>query len=234
VNPTRRARPAWASTALRMWASRAPPGGPIGTVALSANRAPQVTFVRAGKVFYASAGGFTMQQGFMEGIAPKCSTTIRTTKTPLCHYFEWTRPEPTTEAWCNLTTKRLRTNHMFGFGFSNTSLMARECTSGAGVTVWNSESGGVNDWFLPSIEELKLLKSSNYGGRLDVAPGQTGALQGAWSSSEDARDDSDWNYRGRGCVWTGVYFLNFLESLNNPLPLGDRTVPQYVIQVRAF
>ena len=175
-----------------------------------------------GIVFYAPASGLTIAAGVMADMPrPKCATT----KTG-CHYFEWLRAEPTSEAWCDITTRRPgTTQYMLGYGFSNTSAMARECTSGAGVTVWNSESGGVNDWFLPSIEELKLLKSSNYGGRMKVALLEAG--RGVWSSSEDAR---------QGWGWIGVYFLNYDESQNNtvPLPLGDRTKMYAVLQVRAF
>ena len=70
--------------------------------------------------------------------------------------------------WCDLTnvslldtitdvSRKLNYGTDLGKGKSNTNLMTSKCTSGAGVLASNYRGGGMNDWFLPSRDELNEL-----------------------------------------------------------------------------
>ena len=91
-----------------------------------------------GVVFVASTLGFKM-------VDSPCGQA--------CHYLEAQR-EAVPRKWCNITTHLEGTREDFGYGYRNTAVMATNCNTGAGESAWNSESGGVQDWFLPSEREL--------------------------------------------------------------------------------
>jgi hypothetical protein len=62
-------------------------------------------------------------------------------------------------AWCNNTSTDITgaVGTLIGTGAANTAAMLGGCTSGAGVSARNYDGGGLNDWFLPSLDELDQL-----------------------------------------------------------------------------
>jgi len=103
-----------------------------------------------------------------------------------------------------------------GDGKSNTNLISKICKSGAAVLARSYKGGGKNDWYLPSIYELKAL--SDY--ILDLDPARTfriGSelkygfkLWNYWSSSgNDAYDD--WLLE----FTTSQYFQGIAENNSN-------------------
>ena len=96
-----------------------------------------------GKVFYVSTAEFAMT-------GSPCGTS--------CHYLEAQTDLIGPMAWCDVSELVLpQTSNVFGSGYSNTEAIANGCTSGPGRAAWDSTSGDVSDWFLPSMQELKAL-----------------------------------------------------------------------------
>ena len=170
-----------------------------------------------GKVFYVSAGGFQMfETPLCEGSFPRRSDPNKR----FCHYLEVQNMFITPQVWCDITPISVETWNLLGNGYRNTRLIAEACTSGAGVTAWNSESGGVNDWFLPSDGELTLLVSL----RKDLT------YRGVWSSTQDTKATGGGITGGAG-AWArqGSPFEKEVERLLRPL-----TAEVGVYPIRAF
>ena len=111
----------------------------------------------------------------------------------------------------NITTNA--TGITIGTGNANTNAIVTSQGTGnyAAKVCFDLELNGYNDWYLPSIDELKIL----YNNRISIG-GFTGDLY--WSSSEYAT--------------IYAFDLNFINGVQNPL--GDKFVQHYIRAIHAF
>ncbi len=103
---------------------------------------------------------------------------------PSCVGLEALTSEGGPVAWCSVTRTAFAPNGTaIGTGKANTqSMMTGGCTSGAGYSAANTDSGGFNDWYLPSSDELYALWKK----RSLAALANTFGDGTKWSSSQDA------------------------------------------------
>jgi len=106
-----------------------------------------------------------------------------------CTYLEALTSEAGKVAWCSDTRTDVGANGTaIGTGAANTQSMVTTggCTSGAGYSAANTDSGGFTDWYLPSTGELYALwqKRSLFG--LDGTFAKNGTNT-YWSSSQDTQ-----------------------------------------------
>lgn len=100
------------------------------------------------------------------------------------------------------------------FALNKKIIMMRSYTA-AGACL-DLELNGFKDWYLPTIEELKLIYNNLHKNNLGNY--KKGIVSSYWSSTEN-----DWSY---------AYYMDFNGgSINN---LGGKNTSQYVIAVRAF
>jgi hypothetical protein len=155
-----------------------------------------------GKIFYISSGGFTM-----------------TNNGQTCHYLEATPADITgTFAWSSGgvydTTNITGTETALGTGRKNTALiLATDVAAPAALACKNYNSGGKNDWFLPSRAELYEL----YGNRSVIGNLTTTSGSFYWTSSQYT-------------TTTGGY-VNFFNGNQGS---GPKTNTRNVRAVRAF
>lgn len=157
-----------------------------------------------GNVFYFSSIPFSSP-------GSECNTS--------CHYLEAAPSDfPNTFAWCSDTETFLSISEEgIGFGMSNTSTSNFYCTSGAVQLAADFKNNGLEDWFLPSLDEL---------GQMFINRNSVGGLStgGYWSSSE--YDDSN-GYT----VSNRSRYLNFGDG---DLSATLKVNPLHVRPVRAF
>ena len=85
--------------------------------------------------------------------------------------------------WCNVNTKTILSGTFtaIGTGKANTKEMNSACSSGAGNLATSYRGGKLNDWYLPSLEEVRLLYTQLFINDL----GGMSKNGNYWSSSED-------------------------------------------------
>jgi len=111
-------------------------------------------------------------------------------------YFEsapssWSGGVDPTANWCNITNGEVGTSAQgttIGTGQGNSTAIGSYCTTGAAVTARAYRGGGLNDWFLPSEDELEALQavkttiggfeSASYWSSSEIAAGRSGAFAG--------------------------------------------------------
>jgi hypothetical protein len=126
-------------------------------------------------VFLYTAQGFT-------STGSACGTS--------CHYLEAETGDTLKAAWCNHSDALDGTfSQAIGGGYANTELMSKGCTSGAWKAPWESTSGGVTDWYLPTTGELYAMQSQK-----DVV----GIAASHWGSYQAYRRAASQNFSGRG------------------------------------
>ncbi|CAN2226762.1 Listeria/Bacterioides repeat [Candidatus Nanopelagicaceae bacterium] len=149
------------------------------TVTLTATTCDGATFTcqvgdtgpGGGKIFYVAPGGGTFA----------CGQTLSS----LCIYLE-AAPTTGASAWTdnryawsgNINTSIGSTSTAIGAGYSNTLKMVRQVgagTAGAGSAARGYRGGGLNDWYLPSKDELN---------QITLNQALLSATAGYWSSSE--------------------------------------------------
>ena len=98
--------------------------------------------------------------------------------------------------WCSVASGALpgANARTIGSGAANTTAMLTACSSGAGVLARAYTGGGLNDWYLPALDELTAMTTAR-GGKADVALGQGGYY---WTSSQGLAPNVAWvlDYRG--------------------------------------
>ena len=103
-----------------------------------------------------------------------------------CTYLEALTSEAGQVAWCSDTRTDVGANGTaIGTGAANTQSMVTTggCTSGAGYSAANTDSGGFTDWYLPSTDELYALwKKRSLSGLAG-----TFVIDTYWSSSQDTQ-----------------------------------------------
>jgi uncharacterized repeat protein (TIGR02543 family) len=125
-----------------------------------------------GKVFYVAPGGGTFACG--QSLASTCKylEAAMSSSSP-----SWTDDR---YAWSGNTNTAIgTTSTAIGAGYSNTLKMVRQIgagNAGAGSAARNYRGGGLNDWYLPSKDELNQITANQT--LLD-------ATAGYWSSSEN-------------------------------------------------
>ena len=108
------------------------------------------------------------------------------------------------------------TNSAIGGGFQNTiSITAsNECSAGAGFAA-SAPSGGFNDWYLPSVNELSALDVSNLS---------TGLVSTYWTSTQ---------YSG-----VGAYNMSAASGIGGGAPntktYSSKNIPYTLRSIRAF
>ena len=101
-----------------------------------------------------------------------------------------------------------------GLGNSNSIVAQIGHTSSAAVLCLNSSSGGQNDWYLPSIQELNMLWNNYFNVSMTFSqiPGATVLNpSGYWSSSE-YDNDSSWGVD----FGSGITYANASYNKNSP------------------
>ena len=132
-------------------------------------------------------------------------------------------------AWCNITNVNFTANSdvpyserpvvKVGKGKANTDMMIAFCSSGAGVMARAYNGGGKSDWYLPSGNELWVLR--NYVVKISErsAPIREGFVgSGYWSSTE-------------GFFPNQVWYQDFYDGEQN---YGAKDWIGYVRPIRAF
>jgi hypothetical protein len=86
-------------------------------------------------------------------------------------------------SWCNVTTKVILSGTLpeVGAGKANTKEMINACSSGAGNLAASYRGGKLNDWYLPSLEEVRILYTQLFLQGL----GGMSRNGNYWSSTED-------------------------------------------------
>ena len=123
-----------------------------------------------GKVFYVSDSGFA---------------SPGSTCADWCHYLEAQTTDSPNAVWCNVTSTSIAGTFStaIGGGYANTQNMSQGCTSGAWKAAWESTSGGVTDWYLPSPGERT---------QMEAQKAIVGGLGGFyWSSFQRTFNTSD-------------------------------------------
>jgi hypothetical protein len=130
----------------------------------------------------------------------------------------------TGQAWSDITAVEIGPSaQSIWDGLSNSNAIVSQAghTTSAAALCLNSTSGGYTDWYLPSVEELRMLWNNYFAvvRTLSQAPGAAPLLNGVyWSSSElndtDARHFDFYN--------GGFFYVN------------DKFLANYVRAVRAF
>jgi hypothetical protein len=92
--------------------------------------------------------------------------------------------------WCKNLPQKLAagTDEQIGSGAANTKVGASACPEGAAAVAASYEAGGLQDWFLPSIQELIALDSptlKRFAPALSLQEGQY------WSSSIHRKQNSN-------------------------------------------
>jgi hypothetical protein len=142
-----------------------------------------------GKVFYYSTAGFT-------SAGSACGTS--------CHYLEAETGDTSKAAWCNTYVALDGTfSQEIGGGYANTELMSRGCTSGAWKAPWESTSGGVTDWYLPSLGEIAQMQAQKT---------VVGIAQDHWSSNQENESRAaSHNFSGSGSSNSDIKENKFLS-----------------------
>jgi hypothetical protein len=124
--------------------------------------------------------------------------------------------DPTT-VWCNVAEGAIAgtDSQTIGSGRANTDAMVKACSSGAAVEARRYGGGGLNDWYLPALDELDAMYQARY---LGTYPAAINAYY--WSSSQ-----SGFN--------TNEAFIFALTTGQHPSIYKGRTGP-VVRPIRAF
>jgi hypothetical protein len=191
-----------------------------------------------GKIFYYSAGGFYCGEGFTSTGSP--------TRGP-CHYLEaapntWSdgSPDPT-RTWATDVTSNQTTavtgadGTAIGTGYKNSLAIAAQtgnvAATSAAVAAHGYSGGSMNDWYLPSLDELNQMCKwargqawnsdatlCNDTGTINTGLGAAGFVGlFYWSSSEASALDA----------WGQLFDHGFYDS-------DRKTSTPYVRPVRAF
>ena len=121
--------------------------------------------------------------------------------------------------WCNVTDVwfsgnstdaiiRKSTGQEIGIGKTNTNVMVEGCSSGALVTARTYLGGGKNDWFLPSLGELKEIHSYVNGEGTRYITGETlrkGFDDGSYWTSSEQSERGAISYYWWGTTPSGTY-----------------------------
>lgn len=129
----------------------------------------------------------------------------------------------------NVTT----TESSLGSGFSNTSLMASWCKSGAAQLVKSYEGGGFFDWYLPSKVELTQLCKFTHGdfssNLLTVCEGGGQLLTGPFAFTHPAYHWSSTSHCADGNCFSNVSGLGRDVSIQDGSGVNTRYAPKYEI-----
>jgi hypothetical protein len=124
--------------------------------------------------------------------------------------------------WSNVTNSQIGVNAQSSWDGLNNSLAIiaqnGHITSAASLCL-NSTNSGFSDWYLPSIDEFKLLWQSrfNVNKTLSLLAGGTQLPNSAnyWTSTENSADRA-WHYYGYiGYGFDNNFYGNYLKSTNN-------------------
>jgi uncharacterized repeat protein (TIGR02543 family) len=143
-----------------------------------------------GKVFYVAPGGGTFACG--QSLSSTCKYLEAA---PLTGATAWTDNR---YSWSGNTNTAIgTTSTAIGAGYSNTLMMVRQTgagTSGAGSAARAYRGGGLNDWYLPSKDELNQITTNQ---------AILSATAGYWSSSENNATTS-WDQGSNGVQGAGT------------------------------
>jgi hypothetical protein len=136
-------------------------------------------------------------------------------------------------AWCNTSTDITgAVGTLIGTGAANTTAMLGGCASGAGVSAHAYDGGGLNDWFLPSMDELNALCSYS---RVAPSPNpgepcQTHSQDPTFAAGAYGFDFSYWSSSQAGANY--AYYRVFLDG--SPAANNPNSTLKHVRPVRAF
>jgi len=92
--------------------------------------------------------------------------------------------------WCDSSSTSIAgaRGPSIGAGLSNSSAMVAVCTAGAANLASSYRGGGLTDWHLPSVEEMRVIYNVAYLGNL----GDLVRKQSYWTSTEDDAFTAFW------------------------------------------
>lgn len=106
----------------------------------------------------------------------------------------------TSQVWSNIDQTLIGTSaHSIWDGLSNSNAIVSQAghTNSAAALCLNSTNGGQNDWYLPSIDELKLLWHNRFNvdkSLLNIVGGTPLPISAFYWSSTELNDDYAWTF----------------------------------------